>query len=248
MAKGPRKRKGQKRVLSDHKQVGRRLVPPMMQIQNVQTFSFVDSLLPDLVWLSALFLRCDDRVAVDQSIEFLRMCHEVLSREDAPALAHFRNFLRLSEDEKAAIRREADTRGHRQFLCEQLGHQHRLMTNYPLAFLFDEPVDVSEREMDIDLLSADVDALLDRYSQHATKVQTTAFVALMATGKLHISSEIDMPDPNSIFTDPDSPEAQRVASFVRANTNSGIFSHGEDASNDWAAHFWKEAHSLRGCS
>ena len=245
MAKG----KGAKRrVLPDHKQVGKKLIPPMMQFEQMQTFSYVDSLLPNLIWLSALFLRSEDRVAVERSVEFLRMCQNVLAREDAPPLAHFQNFNKLSDDDRSAIRKEAEKLGFCDFLCGLLRHQHLLLSNYPLSFLFESEVKVQDRDPDIDLLTEDVAALLDRYSDHSTKVQTTAFVGMMATGKLQVSRSIEMPDFNSIFTAPGSAAAKRVGSFVRASTNAGMGMREEGAADDWARQFWDQAYGLRECS
>lgn len=240
------KRPKKARVLAGYKRVGKKLIPPLMQIENMMTFSYVDSLLPDFIWLSALFLRSSDREAVEKSIAFVRMCHEVVGREDVHPLSSFQNFYQLDARERETIRKRADELELRQFLCRELRHQHRLITKYPLAFLFDEQAQEDSSEENIRLLTEDVGALLDRYSHHATKVQTTAFVCKLATGKMHLNSSIPLPDFDKVITDPDSAEALRAASFVRANANAGMPMR-EDTDLDWARHFWAEAYALRGC-
>lgn len=135
------------------------------------------------------------------------------------------------------------------FLRENLVHQHHLLEDYPLDFLFEDYIYGVDKEEALELFKEDVSALLDRYTMHSTKVQTSAFVSMTATGKLFLSSEIDLPDFNSIFTSPDSDESKRVASFVRANINAGAgFMDTEGGENEWSKSFWNQCFDMEDCS
>lgn len=46
-----------KKFLDGHKKVGKRLIPPMLQIPNMVMTSFGDTKLSDLIWLSLFFLK-----------------------------------------------------------------------------------------------------------------------------------------------------------------------------------------------
>ena len=64
-------------------------------------------------------------------------------------------------------------------------------------------------------------------------------------GKIVLSSNIDIPNFNSIFTEPESLESQKVASFVRSILNLGNLCN-ED--NSWSKLFWQQCFDMEGCS
>ena len=244
MAKGNH----QGRVLTDHKKVGKKLIPPLMQIPNVREVSYRDNMLPNLVWVSAIFLRNPDKKSVHCIVDFLIRCKEVLADDNLPALIFLNNFDKLRSEQKSKILESLKDRSMLNFIRENLTHQFNLFDNYPLSFLFDGYSGLN-KENDLNKLKEDVAALLDRHTLHSTKVQTTAVVSMMATGKLILPSSIYLPDFNSIFTSPNSHESQRVASFVRASLNNNdMFEDTENNMHDWSKSFWKQSFALEGCS
>ena len=99
------------------------------------------------------------------------------------------------------------------------------------------------------MLKADVDALLDRRSVHATKIQTTAFVSMTATRKISLSSTIKLPDFNSVFRELDSEESKKTAAFVRAGINLGwVLKILMIKKTDWSDSFWKQVFSIERCT
>lgn len=235
-----------RKILGDHKRVGKRLIPPLMQLPNVAAVSFRDERLPDVVWLSAMLLRSRPRDAVNAFIDFVKLCTDVVKRGEVGSLAYLGNFALLTEEEKLEIRRRAVERGLADELCYRLDHQRSLLDDYPLEFLYGDLVK-SPTERGIARLREDVEEMLDRYSDHATKVQTTAVVAQLALGKLQLTRDIKVPDFNAIFEAPESPEARRVASFSRSAINAGIGLSTEGADSDWARRFWKQAFRMSTC-
>lgn len=245
MAKGNH----QGQVLRDHKKVGQKFIPPLMQLPNMKETSFRDNILPCLIWLSAIFLRNPDRQSVHYVIEFLIKCKGILNDDKSPALVFLNNFDKLTAEQKGKISEGIEDQAMLNFIRESLVHQHHLLEGYPLGFLFEDYVYGVDREEALEHLKEDVSALLDRYTMHSTKVQTTAFVSMTATGNLFLSSAIDLPDFNSIFTAPDSDESKRVASFVRASINAGAgFQDAEGGENEWSKSFWSQCFDLEVCS
>lgn len=236
-----------KGVLADHKREGKRLIPPMMRLTNIVETSFRDTKIPELVWISALFKRASNKHAADGVIEFLVACQKAIADDEAPHLSFLSNFNSLPDRHKQLITSDPDCARRIPFLQHHLWHQHALLDRYPLAFIFPNRPEFDRAEA-IRLLKEDVEALLDRYTPHATKVQTTAVFAQMATGKMFIHESIDFPDPNTIFTKPESDEAKRVASFVRASLNAGadMVSDG-GVSKTWTDDFWAQTFVLEGC-
>ncbi|WP_417535588.1 hypothetical protein [Methylophaga sp.] len=239
----------QGKVLTDHKKVGQRLIPPFMQLDNLKEVSFKNNTLPCFIWVSALLLRLHDKLAVHCLIEFLQECHEIINDEKSPPLIFLNNFDKLESAKKTEVVKKVKKKDNLRVLRENLCHQDFLLKNYPLSFLFDDYKYEIDHGVALEMLKEDVSALLDRYSSHATKVQTTALVSMAATGKLFISSEINIPDFNVIFTHPESDEAKEVASFVRASINAGAgIQDIEGGENNWSNNFWEQVFHLEKCS
>lgn len=243
------KGKKHKQVLSDHKKIGKRLIPPLLQIDKLVETSFVDEKLPHLIWIASVFLNSSDRDAVNLVMGFLRVCEETIADENSPALAFLGNFNKLTEAQKTAIRTAVEQIGWLSQLQAKLFHQRDLLTNFPLEFLFDGLPRRPDKEKAVQALKADVSSLLDRHSHHATKVQTTAFFSMAAAGKVIICPPVTMPDPNVIFTAPESDEGKHVASFVRASLNAGTGLDADRADiGSWPRDFWQQVFLLGGCT
>ncbi|KTC84338.1 hypothetical protein [Legionella cincinnatiensis] len=239
------KKKEDKAILSDHKKIGKKLIPPFLQMPNVEQISFAETVLPSLIWLSAIFIRHPDNEAVRKSLDFLKKCTDILKEPNA--LVFMNNFEQLNNEQKLKIMTELDE-DLVCFLRENLIHQHVLLTQYPLSFLFNNYTGNCDKNKAILMLREDVAALLNRRSLIATKVQTTAFVSMCTSGKLKLSSSINMPDLNSIFIDPDSDDSKKVASMMRASMNINAGFKDEAGDNSWAEHFWHEAFLLEECT
>jgi hypothetical protein len=166
-------KKTKKSVLSGYQRKGKILTPPMMQLPNLVETSFIDSKIPELIWISALFNWTDDRSAVNSVIEF-----QVTAPDQMPSLSFLSNFDKLSNAQKNAILSDSKCFQWIEKLRKALWHQHYLLEHYPLAFIFEAGGDF-DREDAIVRLKEDVQDLFDRHSHHATKVQTTAVVAMM---------------------------------------------------------------------
>ncbi|WP_394374945.1 hypothetical protein [Stutzerimonas frequens] len=239
-----KKRKG---VLSDHYRKGKRLIPPLMRIGNIQETSFKELMIPELVWMSAIFNRASDRSAVEGVIDFQIACREALDSADAPHLSFLSNFNRLSDTQREKILLSEKCQKILPFLRHELWHQNAVFDSYPLSFIFSDRPEY-DRSLALERLKLDVDSLLDRYTPHSAKVQTTAVVAMIATEKMFLDEQIDLPDPNTIFTSPGSDDAKRVASFARATLNAGSsFVEGQAEAEKWVSAFWTTCFFLEGC-
>lgn len=240
-------KKTKKGVLSDHQKRGKVLIPPLMQLSNLVETSFVDTKIPELIWISALFNWTDDKSAVDAVIEFQLACQRAIAPDQIPSLSFLSNFDRLSETQKHTIVSSSNCAHWIEILRKALWHQYALFDRYPLAFIF-ENSDNLDRDEAIVRLKGDVSELLDRRSHHATKVQTTAVFAMPAIGKMILNKTIDFPDPDSIFKSPESLEARKVASFVRASLNAGNnMDTDELIAKEWVDEFWSSSYKLEGC-
>ena len=122
----------QHNVLRDHKKVGKRFIPPLLQIPNMQETSFRDNVLPCLVWVSAIFLRNKDRTAVHNVIQFLIKCGEILHDEKSPPLVFLNNFNRLTQGQKQSIKAGVESEPFYTFIRSNVAHQEAIFKDYPI--------------------------------------------------------------------------------------------------------------------
>ena len=193
--------------------------------------------------MSAIFLRNKDQKAVHNIVDFLTKCADFSEENESFNFALFNDFNKLNFAEKQRIINVLSL-DLLSFMRKSLEHQYLLFNNYPLAFIFDGYTCKVDKERAIELLKEDVSSLLNRYSMHSTKVQTTVVYSMALAGKIVLSSNIDIPNFNSIFTEPESLESQKVASFVRSILNLGNLCN-ED--NSWSKLFWQQCFDMEGC-
>jgi len=62
------KKPGRKRVLGDHKQIGRRLIPPLLQIGDFETVNWQLPVLPELLWLALLNAEYGVRIGAELAL------------------------------------------------------------------------------------------------------------------------------------------------------------------------------------
>lgn len=245
-----RKRRGNHKgkVLTDHKKVGNKLIPPLLQFSMVQETSFVDQTLPNLIWMSAIFLRASDHIAVDMIMDFIVRSQKLLGDEFHSDLAFLDVFSELSIEQRKAIHQELKGSDTLDFICENIAHQYYLIDGYPLGFLFEDFVFGVDREEAIESLKEDVSALLDRNSPHATKIQATTLISMNASGRLHLNSDMILPDFNSVFINPDSEDTKRLGGFVRAHLNAIAGMRGsKNQEFSWSEIFWEKVYCLDKC-
>jgi hypothetical protein len=57
-----------RKILPGHKQIGKRFIPPMKQIPNMRQMSYVNDMLPELIWLGLINDRWAAAGLVDTSL------------------------------------------------------------------------------------------------------------------------------------------------------------------------------------
>jgi hypothetical protein len=55
---------GQQKILKDHKRIGKRFVPPLMQL-GIEEVNYINELLPEIIWMGLVFDRIDYRAGIN---------------------------------------------------------------------------------------------------------------------------------------------------------------------------------------
>jgi hypothetical protein len=102
------KKKG---VLQDHKRVGKRFIPPFLQLPNLKDLSYVSLIFPHLAWMGLLNDRLGYKQGVNLSVELAKAAHSALGSEKHVNFALCGSYSVLSHEAKSQIIRECDQKG-----------------------------------------------------------------------------------------------------------------------------------------
>lgn len=235
-------------MFSGYMRKGKRFIPPIYRLPEVVENNFREEKIPELCWVSSLFLQLPGNQAIELVVEFIKACEHRLGKDSTKPLVFISNYFALSREQIADLTSDSRCQVLFPILGQFLRHHISLLEGYPLAPLV--PLESNSRKdaHEVEQLKSDVGELLNRRCHHATKVQATVLISLMATGRLHISSHTPSPDINAIFASPGSEEAVKAAGFVRSTLNAGseFYVH-RDRSEIWQKTFWSQTYRLAPC-
>jgi hypothetical protein len=128
--------------------------------------------------------------------------------------------------------------------------QHALA---PLVLLYDgfalafvgPPTTALSQELLIERLKRSVANHLNNRETPGIVLHGTMMLTRMLAGTIKIAAHIDLPDLNSVIERPESEEAKRAASFMRANSMAEM--EMMELSPDWAKYFWNRSGELSKC-
>lgn len=237
--------KRKKRVLSDHKKVGTKFVPPLLQLGAFHESRWSEIVIPEIVWL-ALLNHCHGlKVGGD-------LCLAVA--KEACAAATQRGFFGFATEfhTLSSVQREQ--------MCHALRKNGALdpiadalvplLTFYPqcpLNFLFNSAVPMlGSEKSSLNSYKRVLDHLYDRKSKEATFAQANAIYIAFVTGRLSVCQGLSLASFPEIASYPATEKSEQVAAGVRMAINVFIGSR-QNPSLDWPRHFWRRGLELEPC-
>lgn len=237
MAKTAAKDKG---VLSGHKRIGKRFVPPFLARVPMKDAPWLARTLPELIWLALLI---DKRGAQKGVALGWAVAKTAWTFEDAKGcnFAFASCFENLGSDEKLAVVARLEEEGVLGQIRSALQPLLAIHPACPLKFLEETGQSAStehENGRNVPLLKELIERLADRHSQLAMLTQACVPYFLGLQGKLHYSEAVTPPNLEAIATDFESEEARRSSAQVRAFVNGAVGFLLEEVADDWPRAFW----------
>lgn len=233
-----------KRLLDGHKRVGKTFIPPMMQLSGLRQTSYVNDMLPELLWLGLV----NDSLGFVNGARFFEKV--VAAAVEVTGGGVQTNYALLSiynsfgPAQKDAFLRTLDARSLLQPLREYLQPLVILYDECPVRFL-GPPETPKSREHLVKIIKSCVAHHIDKYETPGIVLNGMMLISRLITKTLKFSSDISLPDFNAVLNSPDSEEAKRAAGFMRANAIGEFGMLHIDAS--WARHFWNQGYELSSC-
>lgn len=239
-------KKKKRQVLEGHKRVKARFIPPLMQIGNIRETSYINDLLPHVVWMSLLIESIGLRRGISASLHLSKLAHGLHESKSHVNFAICGNHVKLTSAEKAEILRVLESSGELPTYQDALFPLLHLHPDCPMNYLLSSTAPV-ERSRVVNKLTVAVDAIFDRYGQNASIVQANVVVARASTGGLFIAEHIEMPDFDAMIKNPESEAGRRAASFARTSSMQEFMRDEEEQFMEWPKKFWRRNYRLDTC-
>jgi len=237
-----------KRILRDHKKEGKRLRPPLTTIGNFVDLSWVDYIIPDVIWITLLKDRFGDKLGTEIVNEFI-----VLSTKHESS--KFRNYALISSFEslpsqnKNAILNDLMKKNLLNPLLAGLSDFLDMYPKCPLNFIRQN--DYSAKAIDIKFLVRYKEILwelLDKRSKKSTFTIANVVYSLIVLDRLRIVTDSPMTQFPKIQEYPNTEISRMIASSLRASINAfyGMEMFDKDNSS-WAKEFWNRGIEIEPC-
>lgn len=238
--------KHRKGVLQGHKRVKSRFVPPLMQLPNLRETSYVNDLLPHVLWMSLLNDAVGLKQGIHASFELAKLARSIHVSEKHVNFAVCGNFNNLSPSENEMLLEELRRRGTLNQYQDALSPLLSLHPNCPMRALA-TPHESDQHPKLVARLRISVANVFDRYSTSASIMHANVITIRASTGGLFFAKHIEMPDFDSLVHSPDSEKAKRAASFARSSSMQEFMSDAEGRHLEWSKLFWNTNYRLDAC-
>jgi hypothetical protein len=151
----------------------------------------------------------------------------------------------LSEDRKRMLLEKLEEASCLDILRVSLAPLVTLYRGFPLSFI--GPSSHIDRTDLIQAMKTAVKNCMDKYDTPSLAIQTNVLYLRGKMGGLFYTSNIQVPDLNSLIDAPESEEAKRAAGFVRNGVMSEFMPMGKAKDDTWAKAFWDQGYKIDAC-
>jgi hypothetical protein len=234
-----------KKVLEDHKKVGSRFIPPMKQIPNMNSTSYVNQMLPELIWIGLI----NDSIGYIRGARLIEKifiaADEIWARDAQTNFAYASSYGMLDDDEERAFLDKLTPLNVLDDLKTYLAPLVLLYYDeFPMRFIGPPSAVISDEQL-ISKISTCVEKHIYKYETPGIVLNGSVLLSRLVTKKISFPAGMELPDINSVIDAPESAEAKRAAGFLRANAlgEFGILG----ISDRWARYFWNRGYELSHC-
>ena len=235
----------QQKILKNHKRIGKRFVPPLMQL-DIREASYINKLLPEIIWMGLIFDRIDYRAGINLCEKMTKLVHEIYASKKHVNFALCSSFSLLEDRQKEELISKIDDQKLLEPIQLYLAPLIVLYDNFPMSFLGVTKNKI-EKEILIKRIKEGIKRYMDKYEKPGLVLQATTIYIRGITGGLFLNKDIEPPDLNSIIENPKSEPAKRAGAFVRSEVLMEIMSSGGEPLAKWPDSFWDQGLQVDAC-
>jgi len=242
------KKQNRKTVLRDHQRIGKRLIPPLAQL-NLSEVSWMDLILPELIWLGVLNNIYGRVKGAELAITLPKIATSVGRDTDKNEwFISVSSFSNLSKQQGQAVVELLTASGQIELYRKAFSTLVNYYPECPLGFLFNsENPHMESPNKDLQHFKQLLNRLFDQKSVDATFVQANAIYIAFVLDKLKVSKNLTLAEFPRIQDYPNTEISKRIASSVRATINV-IFSNDIlQTTIFWPKYFWNRGLQIEPC-
>lgn len=236
----------QKKVLSDHKQVGKKFIPPMLQLGKFYDVQWQTKMIPELIWIGLINNLFGLREGAELSLALPHEVHLLNDKNNKSQFFKISSYDSLTKNQKIQI---VDNLNRKNLLNPIKDAVYSLLIYYPqcpLNFLFENENVSNENPMLIYDFKTVLEKMFNRWNTDATFVQANAIYIAFDSGRLKVFKGLELADFPEVEHFPYTDKSERVASSIRSALNS-YFGGDNDDSITWPKYFWNNGFKLQKC-
>lgn len=232
-------------ILRDHKKIGKKFVPPVLQL-GITEVSYINLIFPEILWMGMLTRMMGYYEGI-QAIEIIaKRAKEYAGEGPFMNFAIASSYSMLGGDEKVRLVDFLDEKELLQTFQNALAPLICLYEGFPMSFI-GPPSELEAKESLITNMKSCISELIDRNQQPGVVMQANLMYILAITGGLIINESIKMPDFDKLVTDFGSDAARKAASAVRAFAIANPTFSDRKSGADWARSFWDQGYKIDKC-
>jgi len=238
-----------RRVLLDHKLIGKRFVPPMLEVTGGMAFvNWVEQMLPELLWLGLLNARHSTK-GPSLAVALMKAGTDATGDSPKDWFATTSSYLRLSEEQRGTVVSSLLQTGDLEPIREAIAQLVSFYPECPLGFLFTDrsPAVLEQYRPDIKAFKTTLFSLMNRWDRPATLAQASAVYLGFVSGKLKVMEGMALANFPEIAKFPTTEESQIIAGSVRAAVSMLFGIHQGSKASTWSVYFWNRGFELQPC-
>lgn len=197
-------------ILDGHKRVGKKFLPPLRQLPGqMNEVSWVNRILPELIWMGVLNDNFGMRRGIELSSELARLANETYAEQKSPNFAFASSYSVLDADKKNLLLEKLETKRILADLRNGLIGFLNLYPKSPVSFLRIALDNGSEHL--IGSMKATLEHYFFRREQPAMVLQANVVYVAGICGKLFYTNNVKPPNLDALVSNFDSEEGRRAA-------------------------------------
>ncbi|PKP06789.1 MAG: hypothetical protein CVU10_04310 [Bacteroidetes bacterium HGW-Bacteroidetes-5] len=235
-----------KKILSDHKQVGKKLLPPFLNSFPRQLYDspYLCKVLPEIIWQGFLNDKYGIKNSVDITLYLLHAIHEATKLEKGKLFCFISNYEILDEKHIDKIRSRLFFNNNYKKFLEAIQPFISVFPECPLRKIFYNKIPEYSKK-DLQYVKNITKKLLNNDSKETTLILANTFYFANQMGVLHLTKDSCLLNMDEVINYPDTGESKKIASFLRASINPFV---GNDIyiyqNSMWSKYFWNRAYQL----
>lgn len=233
-------------VLKDHKRIGKRFIPPFLQLGGLREVSYINMVLPEILWMGLIIDNLDYRAGVSFCEKTATLAFDAHASEKHLNFALCSSYTMLDTDAKNKYLTLLKKEKLLELLQEYLAPLIILYHDFPMSFL-----GLTCKRLDkgvlITRLKEAITRYMNKYEQPGLVLQALTMYIRGMTGALYYSKEIEPPDLNALIEDPESEAAQRAGAHVRTHVLGEVSLPDDEATSNWSTTFWDQRLDIDTC-